>query len=122
MGIVSAKEVAKVMNLEKFGPLGTGIGWIVLRTTRISRLNKEYDRRKNLKGVEFINSILKAFEIDFDIPGEDLKRIPKTGPFIVVSNHPLGGIDGMILMKILLEQRPDFKVLANFLLIGRAHV
>jgi len=116
MGIVSAKEVAKVMNLEKFGPLGTGIGWIVLRTTRISKLNKEYDKRKNLKGVDFINSILKVFEIDFDIPNKDLKRIPKTGPFIVIANHPLGGIDGMILMKILLEQRPDFKVLANFLL------
>jgi len=116
MGIVTAKEVAKVMNLEKLGPLGTAIGWVVLRTTKLSTLNKEYDKRKNLKGVEFINSILKGFEIDFEIPPEDLKRIPKTGPFIVISNHPLGGIDGMILMKIVLEQRPDFKVLANFLL------
>jgi len=102
MGIVTAKEVAKVMNLEKLGHLGTAIGWIVLRTTKLSTLNKEYDKRKNLKGIEFINSILKGFEIDYEIPPEDLKRIPKTGPFIVVANHPLGGIDGMILMKIVL--------------------
>ena len=43
MGIVSSKEVAKVMNLDKFGFLGTSIGWIVLRTTRLSRINSEYE-------------------------------------------------------------------------------
>ncbi|CAM4061861.1 GNAT family N-acyltransferase [Gillisia limnaea] len=116
MGIVTAKEVAKVMNLEKLGPVGTSIGWIILHTTKLSTINKEYDKRKNLKGIEFINSILRSFEIDFKISEKDLKRIPKTGPFIVIANHPLGGIDGMILMKILLEQRTDFKIIANFLL------
>src|SRR5699024_3205751 len=35
---------------------------------------------------------------------------------IAVANHPLGMIDGMILMKILIDKRPDFKVMANFLL------
>ncbi len=116
MGIVSAKEVAKVMNLEKFGILGTSLGWAVLRTTRLSRLNKEYQKRKDLSGIDFVDSILKGFEIDFEIPEKDLKRIPKTGPFITISNHPLGGIDGMILMKLLLAQRQDYKIIANFLL------
>lgn len=116
MGFVTAKEVARVMNLEKMGFLGTTAGWVLLRTTKLSRLNKEYQKRKNLKGVEFIDSILEGFEIQFDIPEKDRKRIPKTGPFITISNHPLGGIDGMILMKLLLEQRGDYKIIANFLL------
>lgn len=116
MGIVSAKEVANVMNLRKFGFLGTGIGWLVLKTTKLSRINREYDKRKSLKGTEFIDSILNEFEIDFEIPEKDLKRIPKDGPFITISNHPLGGIDGMILMKLVLQSRPDYKVIANFLL------
>ncbi|TVZ25961.1 putative hemolysin [Gillisia sp. Hel_I_86] len=116
MGIVTAQEVAKVMNLQKLGPIGTAIGWMVLRSTKLSTLNKEYDSRKDLDGITFINSILEGFEIDFEIPEKDLKRIPKTGAFISISNHPLGGIDGMILMKILLEKRSDFKVIANFLL------
>lgn len=116
MGIVSSKEVAKVMNLDKYGFLGTSIGWMVLKSTKLSVINKEYDKRKDLPGTQFIDSILKAFEIDFDIPEEDLKRIPKSGPFITISNHPLGGIDGMILMKLLLEKREDYKVIANFLL------
>lgn len=116
MGIVSAKEVARVMNLEKFGFLGNSVGWVVLQTTKLSVINKEYEKRKHLPAPEFIDSILKAFEINYTIPEEDLKRIPKSGPFITISNHPLGGIDGMILMKLLLGSRPDYKVLANFLL------
>ena len=86
MGFVSAKEVARVMNLDKMGFLGTTVGWVVLRTTKLSRLNKEYQQRKNLKGVAFIDSILEGFEIQFDIPEKDLKRIPKSGPFITISN------------------------------------
>ena len=45
-----------------------------------------------------------------------LKRIPKNGSFITVSNHPLGGIDGILLLKLLIEHRPDYKIIANFLL------
>ena len=116
MGIVSAKEVAKVMHLDHLGFLGTGIGWMILKTTKLSRLNNEYVKRKSLNGTDFIDSILKAFEIDFEIPEKDLKRIPKNGAFITTSNHPLGGIDGMLLMKLLLTQRPDYKLIANFLL------
>src|SRR5690554_6103876 len=116
MGIVSAKEVAKVLNLEKYGFLGTTIGWLALRTTRLSVINKEYDKRKHLPAEEFIESLLERFEIDFEIPKEDLKRLPKSGPFITISNHPLGGIDGMILLQLILAQRKDFKIVANFLL------
>lgn len=116
MGIVNAKEVAKVLNLDKFGFLGTSIGWLALKTTRLSVVNREYEKRKHLSGEEFVDSILEAFDIHFEIPEEDLKRIPKTGAFITISNHPLGGIDGMILLKLLLSQRPDYKIVANFLL------
>ncbi len=59
---------------------------------------------------------MEEFEIRFEIPEEDLKRIPKNGAFITISNHPLGGIDGILLLKLLLEHRPDFKIIANFLL------
>ena len=116
MGIVSAKEVARVMNLDKLGFLGTSMGWVILKTTRLSVINKEYEKRKQMTAPQFIDSILKTFEIDFEIPEDDLRRIPKSGAFITISNHPLGGIDGIILLKLLLSKREDFKVIANFLL------
>lgn len=104
------------MNLEKFGYLGNSLGWLFLHATQLSRINKEYEKRQHLSGSEFIESVLDGLGITFEIPEEDLNRIPKAGSFICISNHPLGGIDGMILMKLMLSKRPDFKIMANFLL------
>ena len=116
MGLVNAKEVAQAINIDKLGLLGTVFGWGLMKVLNLDTLNKIYNENKHLSDIEFINSLLDNFEIKFEIPEEDLKRIPKTGPFITISNHPLGGIDGILLLKLLLEHRPDFKILANFLL------
>ncbi len=116
MGLVNAKEVAKAINLDKLGFMGTFVGWSLMQILNISTLNKIYDRQKHLSDLDFINALLDEFGVKFEIPEEDLRRIPKTGAFITVSNHPLGGIDGILLLKILLEHRPDFKLIGNFLL------
>ncbi|SHM97089.1 lysophospholipid acyltransferase family protein [Polaribacter sp. KT 15] len=116
MALVTSKEIAQVIGLQKFGFLGTFIGWILLRILRISAINKIYDKNKNKSDLDFLNGILDDCNIKFEIPEEDLKRIPKDGPFITVSNHPLGGIDGVLLLKLLIEKRADYKIIANFLL------
>lgn len=96
--------------------LGTFSGWLLMKVLRISTLNDIYNRNKHLKDVEFLNAILDEFHIKFEIPEEDLKRLPKEGPYITISNHPLGGIDGILLLKLMLEKEPNFKIIANFLL------
>lgn len=116
MGLVTAKEVAKAINTDKYGVLGTFSGWLLMKILKISTLNKIYDRNKHLKDVEFLNAILDEFQIKFEIPEEDLKRLPKDGAYITISNHPLGGIDGILLLKLMLEREPNFKIIANFLL------
>lgn len=115
-GLVSAKEVAQAIQMDKYGFLGTFIGWILMKVLKISVLNKIYDRNKHLEKLDFLNSIIDEFQINFEIPEEDFKRLPKNGAYITVSNHPLGGIDGILLLKLMLEQRDDFKIIANFLL------
>lgn len=116
MGLVSAKEVAKVIKTDKLGVLGTLSGWFLMKVLNLSTLNKVYDKHKDKQDLHFLNSILEEFEINFEIPVEDFKRLPKDGAYITVSNHPLGGIDGILLLKLLLEQRNDYKIIANFLL------
>ncbi len=116
MGLVTAKEVAKAINADKYGILGTFFGWILMKVLKISTLNKIYNRNKHLSDLEFLDGILGEFQIKFEIPEEDIKRLPKEGPYITISNHPLGGIDGILLLKLMLEQRSDFKIIANFLL------
>jgi len=116
MSLVTAKEVSKAIHLNKYGVFGTFLGWILMKVLKISTLNKIYNRNKHLSDLEFLDSILDEFQIKFEIPEEDLKRLPKNGAYITVSNHPLGGIDGILLLKLMLEQRDDFKIIANFLL------
>lgn len=116
MGLVTAKEVAKAIKADKYGPLGTFAGWLLMKALRISHLNDIYNRNKHLKDVEFLNAILDEFQIKFEIPEEDFKRLPKEGAYITISNHPLGGIDGILLLKLMLEREPNFKIIANFLL------
>ena len=116
MGLVTAKEVAKAINTDKYGVFGTFSGWLLMKVLRISILNKIYDRNKHLEDTVFLNAILDEFKIKFEIPEEDFKRLPKDGAYITISNHPLGGIDGVLLLKLMLEKEPNFKIIANFLL------
>ena len=116
MELVTAKEVSKAIKVDKYGFVGTFFGWILMKLLKISTLNKVYNRNKHLSDIDFLNSILDEFQIKFEIPDEDLKRLPKNGAYITISNHPLGGIDGILLLKLMLEQRSDFKIIANFLL------
>jgi putative hemolysin len=116
MGLVNAKEVATAINIDKYGYLGTLGGWFLMKILRISTLNNLYNKHKNKDTCDFLNGLLEDLQIEFEIPEEDLRRIPKTGAFITISNHPLGGVDGILLLKLLLEHRPDYKIIANFLL------
>lgn len=116
MGIVTSKEIAKVIGVEKFGVIGTFTGWLLMKVLRISAINKIYNNNKDKSDLDFLNGVLDDCKIEFEIPEEDLKRIPKNGPFITISNHPLGGIDGVLLLKLLIEKRADYKIIANFLL------
>ena len=67
MGLVTAKEVAKAINTDKYGVFGTFSGWLLMKVLKISTLNKIYDRNKHLSNVEFLNAILDEFQIKFEI-------------------------------------------------------
>ncbi|MDB4293207.1 lysophospholipid acyltransferase family protein [Maribacter sp.] len=116
MGLVTAKEVAKATKIDKYGVFGTFLAWVILKVTRISNMNRKYDKISHLDAPGFIDAVLEQYEIDYEIPEEDLRRLPKQGAFVTVSNHPLGGMDGIILLKLMLKHRVDYKVMANFLL------
>ncbi|MDG2195212.1 MAG: lysophospholipid acyltransferase family protein [Polaribacter sp.] len=116
MSLVTSKEIANTLGVSKYGFIGTFMGWLLIKILRISKVNKVYNNHKYKSDLDFLNGLLGEFQIEFEIPEEDLKRIPKTGPFITISNHPLGGIDGILLLKLLIEQRKDFKIIGNFLL------
>ncbi len=86
--------------------------------TSLQALAEQYDLAKSqgINSSNFPEVALEMLNIKYSISAEELSKIPKTGPVVIVANHPFGGIEGIILINILKRVRPDFKVLANFIL------
>ncbi len=114
MKLVEPKDIMKAANLNGFGK--GSAARVLMSILRLNKINKIYSRLSDKSAIEFIDSIIDELEIKYDISDEELKRIPREGAFITVSNHPFGGVDGLLLVKVLSFARPDYKVMANFLL------
>jgi putative hemolysin len=75
-------------------------GFIIRYLKRIihqDEINYIISTYKNLEGLDFVNAVLDYFGIETTIQGEE--NLPKDGQFIFASNHPIGGIDGMIFIQ-----------------------
>lgn len=112
MNLFDREELKKATNL-RVG--GGSIARLLMILLRLNKVNQLYSRIADKQGIDFLNSALDSLQVKYEINPEELKRIPKSGPFITVSNHPYGGIDGMLSIKIIAEQRPDYKNLGNYL-------
>ena len=66
--------------------------------------------------IPFCDRTLQALGVRAGFTDEDLALIPKEGPVVIVSNHPFGGIEGIILLSVLRRVRPDVKAMANYML------
>lgn len=113
--LISPDEIASFMNLhQKMG--GELLVKFLMQLTKLDKINSFYEQHWQEEAIPFIQDALSQLKVNYQINDSDLKRIPTKGSFITISNHPFGGIDGFILLDFMLKQRPDFKVMGNFLL------
>lgn len=83
----------------------------------IDRVNEVHSRWCADTGVDFAHRLVEdEFKIDLKVDGVEVLKSFPTGPFITVSNHPFGGMDGIILLHLLGKYRPDYKVMVNMFL------
>ena len=118
MNLIESSDILKASKLDRFGGnLGGGlVAKFVMHIMRLNKINKLYADVYNDDPQEFLERLIEALGVTIEINEEDLQKIPATGSFITISNHPFGGLDGIILIKLLSKVRPDYKVMANFLL------
>jgi putative hemolysin len=80
---------------------------------KLIRKAEGYDREV-AEGRDFWQVICERYGVSLDVVGGSLASIPQVGPLVVVSNHPYGILDGLMMGRILSERRGgDFKVLAH---------
>ncbi len=92
-----------------------GIGENVAEwATGLSQLDKFYAQRPANADIQaFLRFTLSILGIDYRITHGSLGTVPKQGATIIVANHPLGCVEGVILAELLLMVRNDIKILAN---------
>src|ERR1700760_522986 len=114
MKVITTEEFAKATKLDKLKM--PGLAAFLMEIMKINQVNDLFAQAQPKQGPEFVDAILKGCGIDIEFDERELKNLPATGSFIAIANHPYGGIEGMVLLKILCMARPEAKVMANFIL------
>lgn len=114
MKVITTEEFAKATKLDKLKM--PGLAALLMELMKINQVNELFAQAQPKVGPEFVDAILEGCGIDVEFDEKDLRHIPKEGSFIAIANHPYGGIEGMVLLKMLCMVRPDAKLMANFLL------
>src|SRR5476651_2909545 len=114
MKIITTEEFAKATKLDKLHM--PGLAAFLMELMKINKVNSLLAEAQPKEGIEFIDAILEGCGVSIEYDERELRNIPANGSFIAIANHPYGGIEGMVLLKVLLMARPDAKLMANFLL------
>ncbi|WP_372603206.1 lysophospholipid acyltransferase family protein [Actibacterium sp.] len=91
--------------------------WMTGKVTLL-RLIRRFEAMGAPHGQPFWKQALDIMGIEVQTPTEQLSHIPKTGPLIVVANHPHGLVDGMVLAELLGRVREDYQILVRSILTG----
>ena len=86
------------------------------RVIHQDEINTLLEKAGELKDAEFSDAVMEEFKITISSSG--LENIPKTGPLIIVLNHPLGGMDALALISLLKNHRPDLRFIVNDILMN----
>lgn len=96
--------------------------WLLATSVLLKKLlhqheiNRFIQSHQHLVGLEFLDAVLDYFDFKFSISNRDRQNIPDQGRIVIVANHPLGSLDGLALLKLVSEIRPDVRIVANELL------
>lgn len=113
---VAAKLIQ--LPLGRRNPIIRGIERRAEQLLRLDQINAAYaELADETGGGDFFRRTLELLGISHRVSDADLEKIPGTGPLLVAANHPFGGVEGILLGKILMDLRPDVKILGNHLLL-----
>jgi len=112
MPLLTVGELEKATPLFR-GRLGHALCRGLMRMLSVDKVNDLYDRNSDFAGPDFARAVLEDIGVEYEIMNPDVLRNLPEGPFITISNHPYGSIDGVMLVDIFGHIRPDFKVMVN---------
>lgn len=112
--ILPQDVLCRLLKLDRLGL--QFLGPQMMRLLAVRALNRLYGDLAHLQGLAFVDEAIRRLGFEYQVPAEDLRRVPRAGRLVVVANHPCGGIDGLIMIQLLSRLRSDFKMMAAFTL------
>jgi putative hemolysin len=113
--LISNDEIKSLHPIFK-GRFGDILIKFIFSFTGLNKVNGIYDASKHKTGVEFVTDLLDKQEIIRKIENYEVLDSFKDTPFITVSNHPYGHIDGIIAISVVASKRKDYKMMVNWML------
>ena len=115
MALITMEDVEKLSPVFK-GKFGNALANSLMHVMGVNQLAERYGRHEDKSGPEFIHLFLNDLDVDYLVAGmENLEKLAE-GPFVTISNHPYGGLDGLVLIDLIGHFREDYKVMANKIL------
>src|ERR1700686_358502 len=99
-------------------PLNRGIIRLLEKATGQPKLKQMYiaNQRSPRANESFWQAAVRSLALDVRYDPDSLAAMPKTGPVVVVANHPYGVLDGIVISWLVEKVRPDFVVLTHAVL------
>lgn len=90
---------------------------LLRRLTHEQEINAFLQANAGLDPIAFIDSVFDYFNFSYSVSSRDKNNIPAQGKVVIIANHPIGSLDGLALLRLVAEVRPDVKIIANDLLM-----
>ncbi|MFT3994993.1 MAG: 1-acyl-sn-glycerol-3-phosphate acyltransferase [Dysgonomonas sp.] len=113
--LISKDEIRSIHPIFR-GRFGNILMNIIFSVAGLNKVNAIYDASKHLTGLDFVNDMLDKLKIIRKYENYEVLDRFKEGPFITVSNHPYGHIDGIIAISTVASKRRDYKMMVNWML------
>ncbi len=91
------------------------VKWL-LHALSVDKVNDIHSRNCSHLGADFTTAMLKDLDVRLRVDNSKVLDNLPDGPFITVSNHPFGAIDGITLIHLIGTRRPKYKVMVNMVL------
>ncbi len=116
---IEKEIIKKFPNLSNRAPmLQKSLFKIAQKLVHEDQVNAFLKENGHLKGFDFLEAVLDYFKFDFSYSSRDIENIPSHGRVVIISNHPLGALDALCLLKLVGSVRKDVKIVANDFLAG----
>jgi putative hemolysin len=79
-------------------------------------INQFLEEHHSLRGFDFIDEVFDHFDFSYSLSASDRRNIPAIGRVMIFANHPIGSLDGLAILRLIGEIRPDIKIVANDML------